>query len=86
MKQTTSDPVEKLFALLGGPTGVARRFELTPWAVSKWRSRVPADRCIELEKLTQGKVRCEDLRPDIDWGYLRGTPSKSSKSLPIGGF
>ena len=27
--------------------------------------------CIERE--TEGAVTCESLRPDIDWGYLRGS-------------
>jgi len=27
--------------------------------------------CIERE--SKGAVRCEELRPDVDWAYLRGT-------------
>ncbi len=34
-----------------------------------------AERCIEIEKAAGGAVRCEDLRPDVDWAYLRGTAS-----------
>ncbi|WP_277949020.1 YdaS family helix-turn-helix protein [Proteus mirabilis] len=26
-----------------------------------------------MEKVTSGVVRCEELRPDVDWSYLRGT-------------
>ncbi len=37
------------------------------------RKSVRAERCIEIEKATGGIVRCEDLRPDVDWAYLRGT-------------
>lgn len=29
--------------------------------------------CINIEKESAGAVRCEDLRPDVDWGYLRGS-------------
>ncbi|MCL2872394.1 MAG: helix-turn-helix domain-containing protein [Betaproteobacteria bacterium] len=29
--------------------------------------------CIDIERETGGAVRCEDMRPDVDWGYLRGT-------------
>lgn len=64
--------------LLGGKSEIARHFDITPWAVSKWRDRVPAERCPELEKLTDGQVRCEELRPDVDWSYLRGSNSKSN--------
>lgn len=28
---------------------------------------------IAIERETKGKVRCEDLRPDVDWAFLRGT-------------
>lgn len=30
---------------------------------------------INIERETAGAVRCEDLRPDVDWSYLRGTAS-----------
>ncbi|HEY0878970.1 MAG TPA: YdaS family helix-turn-helix protein [Zeimonas sp.] len=29
--------------------------------------------CIAIERESGGAVRCEDLRPDVDWAYLRGT-------------
>jgi DNA-binding transcriptional regulator YdaS (Cro superfamily) len=28
---------------------------------------------IDIEKQSFGEVRCEQLRPDVDWAYLRGT-------------
>lgn len=28
---------------------------------------------INIERESNGTVRCEDLRPDVDWAYLRGT-------------
>lgn len=27
--------------------------------------------CINIERETAGEIRCEDLRPDVDWAYLR---------------
>lgn len=29
--------------------------------------------CIALERESGRVIRCEDLRPDVDWAYLRGT-------------
>lgn len=29
--------------------------------------------CINIERETAGAVRCETLRPDVDWAYIRGT-------------
>ena len=43
--------------------------------VSLWASGVrpvPAERCPAIERATGGAVRCEDLRPDGEWGVLRG--------------
>jgi len=28
---------------------------------------------IEIEKATEGQVTCEELRPDVDWAYLRNS-------------
>lgn len=39
---------------------------------------VPAERCPQIERLTEGRVRCEELRPDVDWGYLRGTQQQEA--------
>ena len=27
---------------------------------------------MRIEKASGGKVRCEELRPDVDWAYMRG--------------
>lgn len=33
--------------------------------------RANAQLAIAIDKATSGRVPCEDLRPDIDWQYLR---------------
>ncbi|NPI99188.1 transcriptional regulator, partial [Escherichia coli] len=33
--------------------------------------QLPAERCPAIERATRGEVLCEELRPDIDWSYLR---------------
>lgn len=48
---------------------------VTQGAVWHWlsgRKPVSAESCIAIERLTAGEVRCEDLRPDIDWSVIRG--------------
>jgi DNA-binding transcriptional regulator YdaS (Cro superfamily) len=37
----------------------------------KHRGRVPAEHCPSIERATQGAVRCEQLRPDVEWFVLR---------------
>lgn len=35
---------------------------------------------IAIERESDGQIRCEDLRPDVDWAFLRGT-TKPRKSV-----
>lgn len=36
--------------------------------------------CIAIERESGGKVRCEQMRPDVDWKYLRATDCKLEKA------
>ena len=57
---------------LGGTVAVARMAGVAPPSVTAWRKRgIPAERCPDIERATGGTVRCEELRPDVDWNYLR---------------
>lgn len=49
----------------------------TVWA---WLNReaVPAEYCPAIERATNGAVRCEDLRPDVDWAYLRNSTNEDA--------
>ena len=63
-------------AAVGGQSAMAGLLKVTPATVNQWVSGkrpVPAERCPAIERETQGAVTCEDLRPDVDWQYLRGT-------------
>lgn len=56
--------------VVGGFSALARILQITPAAVHQWRHNgVPAELCPVIERLTG--VRCEDLRPDVEWGVLR---------------
>ena len=55
-------------AALGEMLGVSQG------AVGQWRlegRRVPAEHCPTIERITNRQVTCEELRPDVDWAYLR---------------
>ncbi len=46
--------------------------------VQQWlRNGVPAEYAPEIEKLVQGRVRCEELNNRVDWAYLRSTGGRS---------
>lgn len=57
--------------------------------------RLKAEVCINIERESARAVTCEELRPDIDWAYLRGSvpmgcvktqpPALASKALAATG-
>jgi DNA-binding transcriptional regulator YdaS (Cro superfamily) len=62
----------------GAQARLAKALEIPAPLLSAWASdnpdtqrRVPAERCPAIERATGGKVRCEDLRPDVAWDVLR---------------
>jgi DNA-binding transcriptional regulator YdaS (Cro superfamily) len=60
----------------GRASELARSIGVPSALVSQWANGirpVPSSRCPAIERATDGLVRCEDLRPDVDWAYLRGT-------------
>ncbi|WP_311221362.1 MULTISPECIES: helix-turn-helix domain-containing protein [unclassified Acidovorax] len=67
-------PIERAAKLLGNQTHLAAALKVSKGAVSQWKEpsgRVPAEHCPAIERLTGGAVRCEQLRPDIEWSVLR---------------
>lgn len=76
-------PLRRAIALLGGMERLGRALvtPVRPKGVTKagvglWLKpggQVPADVCPLIERITLRQVTCEELRPDVDWGYLRGT-------------
>ena len=78
LKQYTSDHESGL--------SLSRRLGIPSTLIYQWQTgvrRVPADRCPAIERATNGAVRCEDLRPDVDWAYLRGTFAVNPQNQPI---
>jgi len=60
----------------GAVKALAKALDVAPALVSQWKTGhrpIPADRCPEIEKATNGRVSCESMRPDVDWAYLRST-------------
>jgi DNA-binding transcriptional regulator YdaS (Cro superfamily) len=67
-------PIDRAAELLGSQVALAAALGVTKAAVNQWKDegrRVPAEHCPAIERLTGGAVRCEDLRPDVEWGVVR---------------
>lgn len=56
---------------LGSQSALAKSLGLSPQVVNNWirRGNVPAEYCPSIER--NAGVKCEDLRPDVDWDVLR---------------
>lgn len=71
------EAIERAAEVLGSQTALADLLGVSKGAVSQWKEpgrRVPAEYCPVIERATReaGKpVLCEELRPDMDWAYLR---------------
>ena len=53
--------------LVGGQNKLAEALNVTPQAVNKWvkADRAPAERVIEIERVTNGEITRHELRPDL---------------------
>ena len=74
MNITPEEALDKAVALLGSLQSLAEKLDVTKGAVGQWKlpgRRIPAEHCPVIERLTSGQVRCEQLRPDVDWQTVR---------------
>lgn len=72
--EVTEDNVAKrAIKAAGGAPAVARLFGISNMSVYGWieTGRIPAERCPALERAGKSAVRCEEMRPEVDWAYLR---------------
>lgn len=76
------ESLKQAVALVGGQAAMARTLstptrKLAQAHVWKWLNSPtpdrtpPAEYCPAIERATGGVVRCEALRPDIEWAVLR---------------
>ena len=76
------DAFEKAIQIAGSKAALARGLGITPWALSKWNfNKIPEERCLSIEEITKKEVKAEQLRPDINWAFVRST--KNSNKAPI---
>ncbi|KAF1008967.1 MAG: hypothetical protein GAK28_00599 [Luteibacter sp.] len=64
------NPIERAIKLLGTQTALANAIGASPQQVQQWLAGtrpVPHERCPRIEVATEGQVRCEEIRADVDW-------------------
>lgn len=76
--------ISRAIEAIGSGVALASAIARSPQFVSqllKGERPVPAELCPVIERATG--VRCEELRPDVEWGVLRGTASNDSAPAPL---
>jgi DNA-binding transcriptional regulator YdaS (Cro superfamily) len=74
MNALPTSPIQRACSQVGGIPRLAEILAVKPPTIYQWASGkrpIPAERCPEIERATHGVVRCEELRPDVDWAVLR---------------
>lgn len=64
--------IQLAISVTGSASALARALKVTPQAVCFWRDgkrAVPAERCSDIERATNGTVSRRDLRPN-DWHLI----------------
>ncbi|TJZ77309.1 transcriptional regulator [Chitiniphilus eburneus] len=72
----------------GAAKALAERIGTSPeylWHLASGRKKCPdVTLCIAIERASGGQVRCEELRPTVDWDYLRnGGRSQVMRTTPL---
>lgn len=83
----TQHPIDVAAEILGSQAALAAALGVTRAAVAQWKEegrRTPAEHCPRIQRLTNGKVACKDLRPDVDWAgaFFEGGAEESAQQQP----
>lgn len=67
------EKAKEIIAAAGGIQAVRLKFSISRNSVHEWiaKGSIPAERCPDLEAMTERKFLCEDMRPDVNWAVLR---------------
>lgn len=63
-------PLEKAIDKIGNATALAGALKVSVQAVGQWKNNIrpiPPERCVEIERLTDGEVTAESLSPGSRW-------------------
>jgi DNA-binding transcriptional regulator YdaS (Cro superfamily) len=68
IENMSTTPIDAALDFFGGQQKMADALGVTQSAISQWKvggRPLSLRRCVEIQRLTNGAVRAEDLRPDM---------------------
>lgn len=69
-KAISKDTIRKTIEFFGTSANLARVVKLSPAAISRWlnnKTTPSMSTALKIHKATKGKIKKEDIRPDIFW-------------------
>ncbi|ARP89803.1 hypothetical protein CAL14_05465 [Bordetella genomosp. 9] len=84
MDEKTTHPLDEAAKVFGSEAALARALKVSRAALNQWKKpgrQVPAEHCPRIEALTG--IKCELLRPSVDWAYLRRSGRVRSKKSAV---
>jgi DNA-binding transcriptional regulator YdaS (Cro superfamily) len=75
--------IERAREIVGGTLALATALGVSAPTVSEWvggKRKVPLERCVAIERLTERQVTRGELRPDIDWSMFAGQPTDAARA------
>jgi DNA-binding transcriptional regulator YdaS (Cro superfamily) len=85
---TGVEALQEAITFCGGQSALASAIGLSQSHVWNWLNRrsIPAEHCPAIERATGRAVRCEALRPDVDWAYLRALQEQAAPGPRTGAW
>jgi len=80
----TNSHIVDAIAMLGGASAVARALGLTPWAVSKWRTKIPPERVLWIAQRTGWRKSPHQLCPELYPNETDGIPKSEPAATQAG--
>lgn len=80
-----NEHIKRAIETVGSGASFAAAIDRSPQFISqllKGDRSVPAELCPVIERATKGAVRCEDLRPDVEWDVLRSATTEPAGKAP----
>ncbi len=56
---------DRIVELFGTQAKLADKLGVTPQSIQKYKRQIPAERVLEIERLTGGAVTRHEMRPDV---------------------
>lgn len=63
--------IDKIVSIVGSKAALAKALNTTKQNVNQWKEKIPIKYCPDIERVTSGVVKCEEMRPEVNWSFLR---------------